>query len=111
MEDPVFKQAKDALDRLSADPEARVRAEQREMWLISYELDRSKTLREGRAEGRLEATLDLVRHQLAAKFGNLPPEALQRLTHASEKDLRKWSERLLFASSLDGVFEGAAPAT
>ena len=32
MENPVLKQAKDALERLSADPEARLRAEQREIW-------------------------------------------------------------------------------
>jgi hypothetical protein len=38
MENPVLKQAKDALERLSADPESRVRAEQREMALISTSL-------------------------------------------------------------------------
>ena len=31
MEDPILKEAKEALERLSADPIARVRAEMREM--------------------------------------------------------------------------------
>ncbi len=113
MEDPVFKQAKAALERLSADPEARIRAEQRELALISHELDRAKVRRdgkaEGRAEGRIEATSEIVRRQLTVRFGELPLEVSRRLEHATETDLRKWSERLLFASSLDGVFELTSP--
>ena len=129
MEDPVFKQAKDALDRLSADPEARLRAEQREMALFSYELDRAKVRSEGRAEGkaegraegkaegraegkaegraegRIEATSALVRQLLTIKFGELPSDVLQRLAHATEAELQQWSGRLLAASRLDDIFE------
>ena len=58
MKDPVLQQAKDALDRLSADPEARLLAEQREMALISYHLDlneaRKQGIVEGEARGRAE---------------------------------------------------------
>jgi predicted transposase/invertase (TIGR01784 family) len=51
MKDPVLQQAKDALDRLSADPQARLLAEQREMALISYHLDMNEVRKQGRAEG------------------------------------------------------------
>ena len=51
MKDPVLQQAKDALDRLSADPQARVLAEQRELALISYRLDMNMMREEGRTEG------------------------------------------------------------
>jgi predicted transposase/invertase (TIGR01784 family) len=58
MKDPVLQQAKDALDRLSADPRARLLAEQREMALASYHLDlnevRKQGLAEGEARGRAE---------------------------------------------------------
>ena len=51
MKDPVLQRAKDALDRLSADPEARMLAEQREMALISYHLDMTEARKQGLAEG------------------------------------------------------------
>ena len=112
MEHPVLKQAKDALDRLSADPEARERAEQREMALLTYEAGLAKARRdakaegkaEGKAEARAEARVELLRELLALKFGELPPQAAQRLVSASEAELRRWSERVLSAESLDAVF-------
>ena len=52
MKDPVLQRAKDALDRLSADPEARLRAEQREMALISYQLEMTESRKQGIAEGK-----------------------------------------------------------
>jgi predicted transposase/invertase (TIGR01784 family) len=52
MEDPIFAQAKTALERLSADPEARLLAEQREMALQSYQLDLGKVYWQGEAAGR-----------------------------------------------------------
>jgi hypothetical protein len=97
MEHPVLKQAKDALERLSADPEARLRAEQREMALHSYELDLKKARREGKAE--------LLLQQLTVKFGALPPSVSQRLASATETELGRWSERVLSATSLDAVVE------
>lgn len=54
MKDPVLQQAKDALDRLSADPQARMLAEQREMALISYHLDLSKMRKQGFTEGEAQ---------------------------------------------------------
>lgn len=98
MENPVLKQAKDALDRLSADDEARMRAEQREMAEISYALDMGAMRRQGIAS--------VVQHLLTVKFGELAPGVQERLVGASEPELQRWSERLLSATSLEDVFAG-----
>jgi hypothetical protein len=50
MQDPVMKEAKDALDRLSADPAAQELVHQREISLHFYQLDLQAAKAEGRAE-------------------------------------------------------------
>lgn len=108
MQNPVLRQAKDALDRLSADDEARMRAEQREMAQISYELDMGVVWREGnaagKAEGKAEGKADLVQHLLTLKFGELTPALRERVADATETELQRWSERLLSAGTLNDVF-------
>jgi flagellar biosynthesis/type III secretory pathway protein FliH len=122
MENPVLKQAKDALERLSADPESRVRAEQREMALISYELGLSAARREGiergrvegieqgRVEGiergRVEGKAQLLQRQLTTKFGSLPSGTVARLSSAGDAELADWADRVLTAGTLESVFEG-----
>jgi predicted transposase/invertase (TIGR01784 family) len=107
-EHPMLKQAKEALDRLSADPDARLRAEQRELALLSYDLGIATARREGRlegkAEGRLEGKAEVLQRQLMLKFGELPDDIITRVVGATERDLARWSERVLSASSLDDVF-------
>jgi flagellar biosynthesis/type III secretory pathway protein FliH len=109
MENPVLKQAKDALDRLSADPAARDRAEQREMALLTYEAGLAKVRREGheegKAEGREEGKAELLHHLLTIKFGALPGDVTARVANASSAELLRWSERVLTADTLAGVFE------
>jgi predicted transposase/invertase (TIGR01784 family) len=109
MENPVLKQAKDALDRLSADPAARDRAEQREMALLTYEAGLAKVRREGReegkAEGREEGKAELFRHLLTLKFGTLPAKLTARVANASGAELLRWSERVLTADTLATIFE------
>jgi hypothetical protein len=51
IENPVLKQAKEALETLSDDPSARVQAEMREMALLSYKLDMGKVWHDGVAKG------------------------------------------------------------
>ena len=113
MSDPVLRKAKTALEELSADPEARLAAEMRDLALKSYELDLSKARTEGQAEGRAqgqaegraqgqaEALLSL----LTVKFGEPPPEAVERLRTATEDDRRRWLGRILGAESLSAVFD------
>ena len=105
MENPVLKQAKDALDRLSADPESRVRAEQREMALISYELGLSAARREGRVEGKAE----LLKRLMTVKFGALPVSVTGRLASASDGELANWADRMLSATTLESIFEPERP--
>ena len=98
MEHPVLKQAKEALDELSDDPVARVRAEQREMSLMAYTI--------GMHAARREGTVDALRKLLTLKFGELPEPAAQRLEAASDAQLDHWLERFLSATNLDAVFDG-----
>ena len=101
MQHPVIKQAKAALEHLSADPDARLRAEQREMALISYELDLGKAHTEGRTEGKAELVLEL----LIDKFGELPAAERERLATATQDDLSRWAKRAVSATTLDEVLE------
>ncbi len=113
MENPVLKQAKDALDRLSADPESRVRAEQREMALISYELGLSVARREGIVQGiergieqgRAQGRAEILVRQLTIKFGALPASVTARMATATDEELLNWSDRVLSAATLESVFE------
>jgi flagellar biosynthesis/type III secretory pathway protein FliH len=124
MQYPILKEAKDALEKLSADPEARERAERREIELKLYEYGaatlraegRAEGLLEGRAEGLLEGRAEglsegrahgkvqTLLRLLARKFGELPSEVHARAATGSERDLDRWLERLLTAEALDAVF-------
>lgn len=96
MNDPVFDEAKRALEELSADPVARELARERELWAYNYETE----LRHARKQGERA----LLRQQLALKFGELPPPFSARLDAASEPELARWAERILTANALDEVF-------
>jgi predicted transposase/invertase (TIGR01784 family) len=81
-QDPMLKEAKHALEKLSADPEARLLAEHREMSLLLHKAGEAKIRREGREEGRVEGKAALLLDLLALKFGQLPPDAVQRVRRA-----------------------------
>jgi flagellar biosynthesis/type III secretory pathway protein FliH len=124
MESPILKQAMQALSVLSEDDKARIRAEQREMALISNELDltaaREQGLSQGRAEGRaegkaegraegkaeglLEGRRETLRQLLAARFGELSEGAERRLAEADHAELGHWTARVLVAETLEDVF-------
>lgn len=59
---------------------------------------------EGRDEGRVEALRGVVLKQLRLKFRRLPRAIAQRVASAPAAELERWSERVLFASTLDEVF-------
>lgn len=54
----------------------------------------------GREEGRRAGQLELVRKQLAQRFGTLPAHELERLEQASLDDLETIAIRLLSAATL-----------
>lgn len=65
---------------------------------------RKEGLKEGRKEGRKEGQQELLGKLLDLKFGELPDWARERLRTANEADLERWTERVLDAPTLDGVF-------
>jgi predicted transposase/invertase (TIGR01784 family) len=104
MEDPVLKQAKEALEGLSADPLARMRAEQRETALMAYRLGIGTAWHEGKAEGRVEGKAETLRTLASLRFGALPDSAARRIAAASEAELDSWIERVLSADSAATLF-------
>ena len=64
----------------------------------------SESRQEGRQEGRREERQHLLRRQLEIKFGTLSPASEQRLAGASEAELARWIERVLFAGTLEQLF-------
>ncbi|HEY6729380.1 MAG TPA: hypothetical protein VI197_35460 [Polyangiaceae bacterium] len=54
MNDPIFGEAKEALEELSQDPRARRLAEERWLGEVNYRLTVAQERREGREEGREE---------------------------------------------------------
>lgn len=56
---------------------------------------------EGMAEGKAEGKTDLLKRQLARRFGPLPASATARLAEASVTELDAIAERVLTAQSLD----------
>jgi flagellar biosynthesis/type III secretory pathway protein FliH len=116
MVDPIFQQAKAALEELSADPEVRRQATDREVALLLHRAEfakgqeqaAAKARKEGREEGREEGRADLLLNQLKCKFGDVPDAVRERLKSASSEEISLWAERILFANALDEVFESRA---
>lgn len=59
---------------------------------------------EGRAKGLAEGRSVTLRTLLTLKFGDLPAPYQQRIEQARDEELELWTERILFADSLDAVF-------
>ncbi|MFV8751503.1 Rpn family recombination-promoting nuclease/putative transposase [Nannocystaceae bacterium ST9] len=56
------------------------------------------------AEGELRGRADLLKRQLALKFGELRERERARLARATLAELDRWAERILVASTLDELF-------
>jgi predicted transposase/invertase (TIGR01784 family) len=104
MQHPILKEAKDALDQLSADPDARERAARREIELKLWEYGIAQVREEARAEGKAEGKAELLLRLLAIKFGEVPTDVAARLARATDDELLRWSERMLAADSIGAVF-------
>ena len=68
------------------------------------ELGIEQGLRQGRAEGGRAVLERLLRR----RFGDLSPEAAERLRRVPEAELAAWADKVLDAATLDEVF-GAGP--
>jgi predicted transposase/invertase (TIGR01784 family) len=120
MTDPIFQEAKSALEKVSEDAKMRLLAERRETELFFRECDmrlaraeaqelgkaegKAEGTAKGRAEGRAEGKAELLLTLLASKFGDVSDDVRTRVQKASEADVTAWSARMLSASSLAEVF-------
>jgi predicted transposase/invertase (TIGR01784 family) len=104
MQHPFLREAKTALDEISADGDVRRRAQRREDELYFYEHGLHVSREEGRQEGALRQTRSTLTRLLELKFGGVPEEARARLTAASQNELDLWLERLLTAENVEAVF-------
>lgn len=105
MQHPILKQAKDALDQLSADPETRERAARRDIELKLHEYGATLLREQGRAEGRFHGKQQALHRLLIVKFGELPAGAEARIATATEADVDRWLERVLTAETPALVFD------
>ncbi|WP_280397163.1 DUF4351 domain-containing protein [Nocardia carnea] len=65
---------------------------------------RSAGWAEGRAEGRVEGETRMLLRLLAAEFGVLPAETVERVRSADTEELEVWTLRMLTAATIDEVF-------
>jgi len=93
---PPVQKAHEKLRELSADPEFRRMAQERERFLLEAEMDRKEAEARGQAH--------ILRRLLRAKFGALPMFTEEQLRHARSEQLEHWADRVLFAETLDQVF-------
>ena len=56
------------------------------------------------ARARAESARTLLLRQLRRRFGSIDPTTEQKLAAASEEELGRWAENLVFADSLEAVF-------
>jgi hypothetical protein len=100
MTDPIFEQAKSALELLSADPEAQELARRRELALWETRRQEAFARKEGRTEGRTEGLRQAVATvcevlglevdpQRRAAIDSLDPDGLERLLTALRQN-RRW---------------------
>jgi predicted transposase YdaD len=59
---------------------------------------------EGKLEGQLEGQAQVLERLLIRRFGQLPDAINNRLSGATAEQLELWTDRILFADSIDAVF-------
>lgn len=108
-----MQDAKNALDELSQEREARWAAEDRARAAATYRAridgakaeGRDEGLREGRREGRQEGSRDMLCRILVHRFGELPSWALERVKQLDVDALAACGERALSATTLEEALE------
>jgi DNA-binding FrmR family transcriptional regulator len=61
-------------------------------------------LRQGRAEGRIEGQLEILRSQIEKRFGRIPPAVAQRIAALKPAQLKRVALRLLDAQRIEDLF-------
>lgn len=80
----------------------------REWQQQGLEKGRQLGMREGMEKGIEKGEALLLQRQLARRFGPLPDDVLQRITHAGTAQLELWGDRVLDANTLQEVFAPSA---
>ena len=74
-------------------------AERFDLWALQYE-------QRGIEKGIEKGEALLLQRLLARRFGQLPPDLIQRISQATAAEIELWGDRVLDAGSLDEVFSG-----
>jgi len=101
---PPIQKAWQRLRALSGDERTRREAFVRERALRDAITERSVALAEGKAEGITIGQAAILNRLLRMKFGKLPPAIEQQLQHATQEQLACWTDQILFADTLEQVF-------
>ena len=95
MTDPMLAKANEALGELSADPEARRLAADREEAFLLGRFELQEAREEGREEGAEQGQRKLLLKLASLRFGVLPEHIVQRIESADGDALLRWGEALL----------------
>ena len=87
-------------------------AEQNEAWTHRWKREgaeegRKEGRQEGLREGHRKGESSLLKRLLIVRFGPLPEWAERRMAEASEDLLEHWAERILYAATIEEVFENS----
>ena len=74
-------------------------AERFDLWALQHE-------QRGVEKGIEKGEALLLQRLLARRFGQLPPDLIQRISQATAAEIELWGDRVLDAGSLDEVFSG-----
>jgi hypothetical protein len=97
-------QPKKILKSIRATPQERKEAERRIRYVREVNAIKDYHWDEGRAQGKAEATKDLLIRMLELKFGSLSPEHQVQLNSASPVQLEAYFDAALTASTAREVF-------
>ncbi|QOR69784.1 DUF4351 domain-containing protein [Ruania alkalisoli] len=65
---------------------------------------RGEGLQQGVQQGRRQSQAATLTRLLTQKFGPLPEHHQDRIQHATTDELDTWTDRILTASTLEGIF-------
>ncbi|MDR2113614.1 MAG: Rpn family recombination-promoting nuclease/putative transposase [Candidatus Accumulibacter sp.] len=64
-------------------------------------------MQQGIQQGMLKGQANILSKQLKLRFGDLPPEVVERLSRATQDELDAWGEAILSVPTLSAVFEAS----
>lgn len=103
-EDPIMSTAKEALEQVSADPNAQNLAREREESFLLYRQGLLWERQLGRTEGKAEEARATLTRQASKRFGSLPSWAEDRIANASYQQLEALLDAILTVTSIEELF-------